>query len=130
MNFFHRSFSRRAADLWQIEAGFRCLKDELEAGPIYHWKDRRIRAHIMVCFFALILRIKLNKKLKEFDSEISYSDVMYDLDDFNAVSLTLKSSHVITRTDPKSGAKIALSALSLQAPEKNLAISSSQKILL
>ena len=43
--------------LWQIEAGFRCLKDELEAGPIYHWKDRRIRAHIMVCFFALILRI-------------------------------------------------------------------------
>lgn len=125
-----RTIIERYKDLWQIEAGFRCLKDELEAGPIYHWKDRRIRAHIMVCFFALILRIELNKKLKEFDNEISFSDVMSNLEDLDAVSLTLKSSHVITRTELKSGAKIAFSALDLKVPEKTLAISASQKILL
>ena len=56
----------RYKDLWQIESGFRQLKSELQMGPIYHWKDRRIRAHIMICFMAFCLRVSLYKKLKKY----------------------------------------------------------------
>jgi transposase len=52
----------RYKDLWQIEAGFRQLKSELKLGPIYHHKDRRIRAHVMICFMAFCLRVTLYKK--------------------------------------------------------------------
>ena len=56
----------RYKDLWQIERGFRQLKSELQMGPIYHWKDRRIRAHIMICFMAFCLRVSLEKSLKSY----------------------------------------------------------------
>jgi len=40
--------------LWQIEACFRVSKHDLRIRPIYHWSERRIRAHIAICFMALV----------------------------------------------------------------------------
>ena len=42
----------RYKDLWQIESAFRLNKHDLRMRPIYHWKPRRIRAHIVICFIA------------------------------------------------------------------------------
>lgn len=36
--------------LWQVEAAFRCLKQTMELRPIYHRKDERIRAHVLLCW--------------------------------------------------------------------------------
>jgi transposase len=110
----------RYKDLWQIEAGFRCLKDELQAGPIYHWKDRRIKAHILICFFALVMRIIARKKLKDHDSKLSYTDVMNDLDDLAATALSLKGDRIITTTTVKPGAAAAITALKINPPSKIL----------
>ena len=41
-------------DLWQVEAAFRTLKSELEMGPIYQRTEHGNRAHIFVCFLALL----------------------------------------------------------------------------
>ena len=65
--------------LWQVEQGFRQFKSELEAGPIYHYTDDRIRAHIMICFMALILRRYLATKLKKYSKDASYGRCMDDL---------------------------------------------------
>ena len=46
----------RYRDLWQCESGFRSLKSELEIQPLYHRKERRIRAHVFICFIALIFK--------------------------------------------------------------------------
>lgn len=40
--------------LWQIESCFRVSKHDLRIRPIYHWTERRIRAHIAICFMALV----------------------------------------------------------------------------
>src|SRR5512137_950436 len=41
--------------LIEVERAFRTLKTTLELRPIYHRKEQRIRAHILLCFLALLL---------------------------------------------------------------------------
>jgi Transposase DDE domain len=55
---------QRYRSLADIERGFRALKSEIEIGPVYHRLPRRIRAHALVCFLALILHRVLRMRLK------------------------------------------------------------------
>ncbi len=41
-------------NLWQIEECFRISKHDLRIRPIYHWTPKRVRAHIAICFMALV----------------------------------------------------------------------------
>lgn len=41
--------------LYEVEDAFRCLKNELELRPMYHRKEERIRAHILIGWLALVL---------------------------------------------------------------------------
>jgi transposase len=40
--------------LWQVEETFRVSKHDLKVRPIYHWTQDRIKAHIALCFMALV----------------------------------------------------------------------------
>ena len=41
--------------LTQVEAAFRIQKDQLRVRPIWHQRDDRVQAHILVCFLAFVL---------------------------------------------------------------------------
>lgn len=112
----------RYKDLWQIENGFRQLKDELEMGPIYHWKDRRIRAHIMICFLAFCLRVALYKKLKlHFKKEIfSFTEVQRDLRALHVIGLNIGGRRVKLRTELKDGASHIFRAIGMRPPNRIL----------
>jgi len=50
--------ARQYKGLWRIERTFRTLKSPLEIHPVYHWTERRVRAHVAVCVLAYgILRV-------------------------------------------------------------------------
>ncbi len=57
------------ARLWVIEESFRINKHNLEMRPIYHWTQKRIEAHIAICYmgFAILrnieYRVALTKKI-------------------------------------------------------------------
>ncbi len=40
--------------LWQVEETFRISKHDLRMRPIFHWKTQRIKAHIAICYMALV----------------------------------------------------------------------------
>jgi len=40
--------------LWQIEDCFRVVKHDLRIRPIFHWTPARVRAHLLICFLALV----------------------------------------------------------------------------
>lgn len=51
-----------ASDIWQlyiqlthVEAAFRVHKSQLEIRPVYHQKEQRVQAHILVCFLTYAL---------------------------------------------------------------------------
>lgn len=41
--------------LYQVENAFRTLKTTLELRPVYHRLEERIRAHVLLCWLALLL---------------------------------------------------------------------------
>lgn len=41
--------------LYEVEDAFRTLKQTLELRPVYHRKEERIRAHVLLCWLALLL---------------------------------------------------------------------------
>ena len=46
---------RRYIQLTEAEWAFRITKDELQIRPIWHHKEDRVKAHILVCFLAYVL---------------------------------------------------------------------------
>ncbi|MFZ5829690.1 MAG: IS1634 family transposase [Planctomycetota bacterium] len=46
---------RRYIQLTEAEWAFRVTKDELAIRPIWHQKENRVKAHILVCFLAYVL---------------------------------------------------------------------------
>jgi transposase len=110
----------RYKDLWQIENGFRQLKDELEMGPLYHWKDRRIRAHIMICFMAFCMRVALYKKLKNYfkKEKFSFTELLSDLKSLHAIGLTITNRSIKVRTELKEGANHIFRALGMKVPNR------------
>jgi transposase len=52
-------------ELQDIERCFRTLKSSLDIRPVYHWVDRRIRAHIFICVMALQLHRLMRSRLHQ-----------------------------------------------------------------
>lgn len=51
-------------NLWQIEAAFRVTKHDLKVRPVFHWKPRRVKAHIAIAFTAYSLVRYLEYRVK------------------------------------------------------------------
>lgn len=51
--------------LWQIEQAFRISKTDLRIRPVYHYRRRRIEAHICVAFVAYAIYKELERLLKK-----------------------------------------------------------------
>ena len=45
----------RYHDLWHVEAAFRMAKSDLQTRPIFHRTEDAVRAHVLVCFAALVV---------------------------------------------------------------------------
>lgn len=61
--------------LWQVEANFRIFKHDLAARPIYHWTEERIKAHILICFMALVLERHLYARLKKNETPLTTTNI-------------------------------------------------------
>ena len=119
----------RYRDLWQCESGFRSLKSELELQPLFHWKERRIRSHVFICFMALIFKNMLLKKMREIDSQVSYLNVLRDLKRLRAMTIKIHKKTLVVRTEVKDNAKIAFRSLKAAFPKKVLKHENSSKII-
>lgn len=61
-------------DLWHVEQAFRMSKSDLRARPIFHHTQEAIRAHVLICFMALMmgkyLEIKTGRSLRQIRQEL------------------------------------------------------------
>jgi transposase len=111
--------------LTQAEAAFRIHKSELSMRPVWHQKERRVRAHILVCFLAYVLWKTLEQwqsqaglgnsprtLLEEFE-RIRSTDVVLPLTQDPARELRLRC---VVRPDKAQA--ILLQRLGLRLPER------------
>jgi transposase len=66
-------------ELWQIESCFRVQKHDLKIRPIYHWTERRIKAHISICYQAFCCQQYLRHRLKLQGCKLSTNEIRKSL---------------------------------------------------
>lgn len=84
--------------LWQIEKAFRVAKSELKIRPIYHYKRRRIEAHICLNFVAYKVYKELERQLKEKNSNLSPEKVIEIIQTIFQITLTTPNNELLTKT--------------------------------
>lgn len=97
------------SQLWKIEKAFRITKTDLKIRPIYHFKSRRIEAHICISFAAYKIYKELERQLKEKQSPLSPE---------KAIDIA-KTIYSITLTTPTTKEQVT-KTLILNEEQKNL----------
>jgi transposase len=80
------------SQLWQIEKTFRITKTDLNIRTIYHYKKRRIEAHICIAFAACKVYKELERQLKEKQSYLSAEKAIDILKTIYGITLQLPLS--------------------------------------
>src|SRR5690606_5509605 len=52
------------SNLWRVEKAFRMSKSDLRFRPVYHRKENRIKAHLLICFAAYALYKELEIRIQ------------------------------------------------------------------
>lgn len=78
--------------LWQIEKAFRITKSDLRVRPIFHYKRRRIEAHICIAFAACKVYKELERQLKQKDADLSAEKAINILKTIYGLTITLPQS--------------------------------------
>lgn len=102
--------------LWRVERAFRETKSTLEVRPVFHHRDDTTVGHIVGCFLALRLEVDLQRRLDERGVDVSWPDLMRDLDQVKAVDLTLDGERYRLRTELVGKAQAAFAAAGVRLP--------------
>ena len=62
--------------LWVVERAFRISKGTIETRPIFHFTERRIEAHVCLCFVAYKVYKELERIVTELKLEMSVDSVL------------------------------------------------------
>lgn len=84
--------------LWVVERAFRITKGTLEARPIFHFTERRIEAHICICFVAYKLYKELERILRLLGIGLSVDKVLDIAKTISTVTINLPDGSTLSKT--------------------------------
>ncbi|MCL1975379.1 MAG: transposase [Firmicutes bacterium] len=73
---------------YKIEECFRILKTYFGARPVFHQGRKRIIAHFMICYTALLVYRLLEKKLDQYGTHFTTDNIIETLRNMNVVNIT------------------------------------------
>jgi transposase len=106
----------RYKELWKIEDAFGEIKGTMEARPMFHWTDKRIEGHMMVCFLAYYLEALVTKLIKEADCDFSAPSAFDALNQIRAVPVEVRGQTIWVRTKIEGIAAKVIQALKIRMP--------------
>ena len=125
--------------LWKVENSFRELKGTLKTRPMFHWTDKRILGHLVVCFLSYLCEAYFAKKLhqrnitlkdkaitdKRIKSRpLSVAEAMSKLKEVRAIPVRVKDKTLWIRTDINGNNADVFKAIGAKIPSKQLKIES------
>ena len=72
---------------WIIENGFRIMKTDFDARPVYVRRDDRIKAHFLTCFLALLIYKYLEKKVNRGGKHFTTEEIVDTLREMDFLSI-------------------------------------------
>jgi hypothetical protein len=101
--------------LLAVERGWRDCKSSLGLRPVYHYREDRIRAHVQLCWLALLLI-----RVAETRTGDTWRNLRHQLDRMHLVTLATADGRVAQRSALTGDQKTILAALDLPEPPKYL----------
>jgi len=101
--------------LLAVERGWRDTKGTLGLRPVFHHREDRIRAHIQLCWLALLLI-----RITENTTGDTWRNIRNELDRLHLITLATGDGHVAQRSMLTPGQKKILTALALPEPPRFL----------
>ena len=85
--------------LWVVERAFRVGKGTLDMRPMFHFTERRIEAHVCICFVAYKVYKELERIIKKADMDMSVDKVLDIAKTITTVRVKMPQNHeVYTKT--------------------------------
>jgi len=97
--------------LYQVERGWRDMKGALKLRPVFHHREDRIRAHVQLCWLALLLI-----RVVENATGDSWRSVRDELERMHLVTLETSEGRVAKRSLATPGQRRIFAALELPEP--------------
>jgi transposase len=104
-------------NLLEAERGFRDLKSTLELRPVFHRVERRIRAHVLLCWLALLLI-----RVAERQTGQTWRRIALELQRLHLVTLTGPTGTAQHTTALTPAQREILAALRIDAPPRVIAL--------
>ena len=98
-----------------VERGWKDMKGALKLRPVYHYREDRIRAHVQLCWLALLLI-----RVAETAAGDTWRNLRHELDRMHLVTLATADGQVAQRSAATPGQQAILHALDLPEPPKFL----------
>lgn len=99
--------------LWQIERSWRDMKTTLDLRPVFHHKEERIRAHVLLCWLGLLLI-----RIAENATGQTWGASRADLERMHLVRFTGPTGLVEQRTETNPAQARIFAALRAQEPPR------------
>lgn len=99
--------------LMEVERAFRTLKTTLSLRPVYHTKSERIRAHVTLCWLALLL-----VRLTELETGMTWPKVRAELERLHLGKFSHKDGHILQYTEPTHTQRNILKKLKISIPKR------------
>ena len=99
--------------LLAVERGWRDMKGALRLRPVFHYREDRIRAHIQLCWLALLLI-----RVVETATGDTWRNLAHELDRMHLVTLATDHGTVAQRSAVTTGRRKILTALELPEPPR------------
>ena len=97
--------------LLAVERGWRDMKGALRLRPVFHHREDRIRAHIQLCWLALLLLRVIENATGD-----TWRNIRHELDRMHLVTLATNAGQVAQRSAITPGQQTLLRALNLPEP--------------
>jgi hypothetical protein len=109
--------------LTEVEQAFKNLKNDLEVRPIYHQKDQRIEAHILLAFLAYCLHVTLRQRLRALAPGLTSREVLDKFSQIQMLDVHIPTTDgrelLLSRyTQPEKDQRMLLQQLHLNLPDQ------------
>ena len=96
-----------------VERGWKDLKGALALRPVFHYREDRIRAHVQLCWLALLLIRVIENAAGD-----TWRNIRHELERMHLVTLATPDGQVAQRSALTSGQHAMLQALNLREPPR------------
>lgn len=100
-------------NLLEAERGFRDLKSTIELRPVFHRLEPRIRAHVLLCWLALLLIRVAERRTGQ-----TWRQINRELGRLHAITLSGPAGTVVQTTEPTTAQSSILRASGLTPPPR------------